>query len=282
MRSLELLRHASIGQYVPGDSLIHRTDARGKLLGFISLIAAATLCTSYGSHLLLLSLCVLGIASAGISLRRVLAALRPAVPAIVLMAGLQLLFYGSRTPGDTTLWEFRVLRITSGGIRTVVVSIARLLELLSLVSLLTGTATMAHLSRATAWLLRPLDAIGLPGHDVSLVFVIALRFLPILALQLETIAKAQISRGANLSVKRRWKFVGTTRRMLALIVPLFLDAFRRAERLAVAMEARCSTGDSPVSRVAGSPRWQAGDLIGTVAAVLLSLALVIADRTILN
>jgi len=282
MQSLETLRHASICQYVPGDTVIHRMDVRVKLLCLLSLITAATICGSYVSHVALLSLCLLATASMRVPLRRVLASIKPALPIIAFMSTLQLLFHGDPTPTDTILYQSGIVSITASSIRSVVVSLSRLLELLSLVTLLTSAATMAQLSHGIAWFLRPLDAIGLPGDEMSLVFTIALRFLPILALQLETLAKAQISRGGNLSTRGRWKFVGTTRRALALVVPLFLDAFRRSERLAVAMEARCCTGGSRARRSTEHSAWRIGDLALTVGVALLSLALIVGDQIILH
>ena len=282
MRNLELLRHISIGQYIPGASVIHQLDSRTKLLSLLWLILAVTVCVSYETHLILVAVCLLLIRVASIPLRYVLSGIKPVLPVIVLFALLQLLFYGGQSGGDILLWHWGVLRITSTGIRLVIISFCRLLELLILVSLLTNTTTTSQLAHGVELLLRPLDRIGFPGYEISLIVTIAMRFLPLLALQLETIMKAQASRGADLTVEGRWHFVRTTRRLLAIIVPLFLDAFRRAERLIVAMETRCYLRGGLHRTHLVQPRWGFKDIMITIGTALLSFALVVGNRYLIQ
>ena len=278
MRNVEMLRHISIGQYIPGNSVIHRLDPTAKILCLMSLVLAVTFGKSYGTHLILATICLLLVRKAGLSVRYVFSGVRPALPFILMVAVLQLLLHGGQPAGDTVLWQWGILRIGSAGIQLVAISLFRLLELLSLVSLLTNTTTTSQLSHSIELLLRPLDAIGFPGHDVSLVFTIALRFLPLLAMQLETIMKAQASRGANLEAESAWHFVRTTRRRLALIVPLFLNALRRAEHLATAMEARCYLRGGSHRTHLIRAQWRMTDLAFTIGTALLSVALVVMDR----
>ena len=146
-------------------------------------------------------------------------------------------------------FEWGPIVISSAGIQLVFVLWARFLLLTILASVLTNTTPMAYLAYGIEDMLRPFSRFGLPAQEISLIGTIALRFVPILGEGLETIMKAQASRGANLGTGGRLNFIRTTRAVLVLIVPLFLDAFRRAEDLIVAMEARCYAGGKGRTRL---------------------------------
>jgi energy-coupling factor transport system permease protein len=165
---------------------------------------------------------------------------------IILLAILQLLFYGDAyTPygmATVTLFEWGWIEITNGSVQLVIVSALRFIELLFLTSLLTNTTRQTDLTHGIASMLQPFARVGLPAHELSLVGTIALRFVPLLAEQLEIIMKAQASRGAGIAQQGRLRFVNTARQAAALIVPLFIDAFRRGEDLILAMQARCYAG----------------------------------------
>lgn len=246
MENFEFLRNVTIGQYLPGDSLVHRLDPRAKLAIMTFLVAAITFNISYVANVILLLVCFLIVILSNISLRYILAGVKPAVPFIIILATLQLLFYGDDfvPPNMTsvTYFQWGFVHVTNGSIQLVVVSIMRFLELLFLTSLLTNTTPTAELTHGMENLMRPLTRIGVPAHEISLIFTIALRFVPLFAEQLEVIMKAQASRGANLGVGGKFQFIQTTRHLLVLVVPLFIDAFRRAEDLILAMEARCYVG----------------------------------------
>ena len=122
MRNVEMLRHISIGQYIPGNSAIHKMDPTAKLLCLISLVLSVTFCKSYGTHLILTVICLLLIRKAGVSVLYVFSGVRPAVPLILLVAVLQLLLYGGHSVGDTVLWQWGILTISSAGIRLVAIS----------------------------------------------------------------------------------------------------------------------------------------------------------------
>ncbi len=246
MENLELLRHLTIGQYIPGDSPVHRLDPRVKITALILLSLAVSLNPSYTANGILLLACLGLVLLSRVSLRYILSGLRPAIPLIVVLALLQLLFYGDRyvppTMANVTLLRWGWVHITNGSVQLVVVSLLRFLDLLFLTSLLTNTTTTAEIARGIEGMLRPFARLGLPGHEISLVGTIALRFVPLLAGQLEMIIKAQACRGADLATGGRWQFVRNARQMAAFIVPLFIEAFRRAEELVLAMEARCYIG----------------------------------------
>ena len=278
MRNMESLRHISIGQHTPGVSLVHRLDPRAKLLSFLWLVGAVTFCSSYATHSILVITSLVLLQLAGMSLRHVLSTIKPVIPLILFFALLQLFFSGGQGGSDAALWQWRTIRITHTGIRLVTISLARLLELLTLVSLLTNTTAISQLAHGIELLLRPLERIGVPGHGISLIFTIAFRFLPLLALEFETISKAQASRGAGLMTEGRWRFVRTTRRLLALFVPLFMNALRRAENLITAMEARCYLPAGSARTHLIQLEWTRRDAIITWGTALFSVALVVANR----
>jgi len=246
MEDFELLRYVTVGQYLPGDSLVHRLDPRTKLSVFLFLVLAVTFSTSYTANGILVTATLLLVLLAGVPLGYILGGLKPAVPLIVILAVLQLLFYGEAyTPyglENRTLFQWGWIHVTNGSVQLVVVSMLRFVELLFLTSLLTNTTPLTDLTHGLEAMLRPFRRFGLPSHELSLVATIALRFVPLLAEQLEIIMKAQASRGADIAYGGRLGFVRTARQVAVLIVPLFVDAFRRAEDLILAMQARCYVG----------------------------------------
>jgi energy-coupling factor transport system permease protein len=278
MQDLAFLRHVTIGQYLPGESVIHRLDPRVKITTVLLLIIAMTLNTSYLASIILLVICLAMIGVSRIPLHYALGMIRPVLPLIIVLAFLQLLFYGdvpvtSSLP-VTTLLQWGVVRITTSGVQLVIVSLLRFVDLLILTSILTNATPMAHLSHGLEDMLWPLSKLGVPAHEISLVGTIALRFVPILAEQMETIMKAQASRGADLGTGNRFNFVRTTRSILVLIVPLFLDAFRRAEDLIVAMSARCYVGGKGRTRLVQF-RMRLADYLFLIAAVGVATTLIL-------
>ena len=239
MASYDTLRHVSIGQYVPTGSLVHRLDPRSKLLwlmlGIVALLTARGYWVNIGLLLFILGLVRL----ARLPLRYVLSSVRPALPIITLLAIMQVLFYAG--PPGTVWLDWGLVRISSGGVRLMMVSLLRFVDLLCLTSLLTNTTTSGAITQGIESLLRPLSAVGLPGHQAALIVSIALRFLPILGEQMEAIVQAQHARGA-LVEHGRWAVVANARRAAQLIVPLLVDAYRRADELVLAMRARCYQG----------------------------------------
>jgi len=246
MEDFEFLRNITIGQYLPGDSIIHRLDPRTKLLAFLFIVMAVTFSMSYSANIVLVLVTLFLVLLSGISLRYIFSGLKPAVPLIIILAVLQLLFYGDAfTPyGATTrtLFKWGWINITNGSVQLVIVSAMRFVELLFLTSLLTNATTLTGITHGMESLMRPFSRIGVPANELALVMTIALRFVPLLAEQLEIIMKAQASRGADIAYKGKLQFVTTSRQVAVLIVPLFIDAFRRGEDLILAMQARCYIG----------------------------------------
>lgn len=246
MEDFELLRYVTMGQYLPGDSFIHRLDPRTKLSVFLFITLAVTFSPSYAANAVLVLVTLLLVLLSRVPLGYIFAGIKPALPLIATLALLQLLFYGDvYAPygmATRTLARWGWIHVTNGSVQLVVVSALRFVELLFLTSLLTNTTTLTDLTHGMERMLHPFARFGLPAHELSLVATIALRFVPLLAEQLEIIMKAQASRGAEIAHRGKLQFITTARQVAALIVPLFVDAFRRAEDLVLAMEARCYVG----------------------------------------
>jgi energy-coupling factor transport system permease protein len=276
MEEFEISRNITIGQYLALGSFIHRMDPRVKLLSFALLVAAITFSSSLTANAILLLVVFALVPCSKIPIRYALSGLKPAIPIVLLLAALQILFYTSAFVGGQNCVSFlRWVPIDSNtcGVQLAIVSAARFIELLVLTSLLTFSTTVTELTLGTEQLLSPFRRFNFPAHELALTMTIALRFIPTLAEELERIMKAQVSRGADLGQHGRLRFIQQTRALLPLIVPLFLSALRRAEDLILAMEARCYTGGRGRTHFLeikmGRSDWIALASVATFAAVLL-------------
>ena len=236
------LRHVSIGQYIPTGSVVHRLDPRAKLIALLVIVLAVVVATSYTANAFLLCGALALVLLARLPIRYILSSVIPALPFILILSLFQLLFYGNPSGDAHILLSWGAIRITTAAVRLVIVSLARFLDLLLLTSLLTNTTTTSALTQGLESLLRPFNVLGLPGHELALVGAIALRFVPILGEQLDSILQAQASRGVGTEATGRWNLARNTRRIATLIIPLFVDAYRRSEELTLAMRARCYHG----------------------------------------
>lgn len=225
------LTSITIGQYFPGDSLIHRLDPRTKIL----------LSVAYG---LLIFLPRQWEGFAAMGALTFAALLLSQVPPAFIFRGMRtiLIFFGITaainlfmTPGETVVWHWGVLTVTQEGLALTAQSLTRLFLLIITASLLTLTTSPIVLTDGMERLLRPFQRIGVPAHELALMMTIALRFIPTLAAELERIMRAQAARGAEFT---RGGLLSRVRALIPVMVPLFVSAFRRADELATAMEAR--------------------------------------------
>lgn len=242
MEDFELLRNITIGQYIPTDSVVHRLDPRAKVLATVFLALAITSTRSILATTLLM-LVLLGVALlARISPLYVLRGLLPGLGFLAMIFAMQLLFQGSFMPCSVVYFEWWFIRITPCVLQLIVLGMARVVAFIFVISLLTMTTTSSYMTHAIEILLSPLQRLGVPTHEVALANMIALRFIPTLAEEMERIMKAQASRGATVAERRWWRPDLMIRERLPLVVPLFVNALRRAEELVLAMEARCYIG----------------------------------------
>lgn len=231
-----MIRDITIGQYYPTDSVLHRLDPRVKFIGTLVYIVSLFVASSwigYAFSAVFLALCII---LSGVPFRFMVKGLKPIVMILLVTMFFNLLF----TPGET-LWSFWVIRITKEGIIFSVKMGIRLALLVLGASVMTLTTTPNHLTDGLERLLRPLNRIHVPVHEIAMMMSIALRFIPILLEETDKIMKAQMARGADFE---SGGLIQKIKNMVPLLVPLFVSAFRRANDLAMAMEARCYHGGS--------------------------------------
>ena len=232
--------NAVIGRYWPGSSPVHRMDARAKLVLALALMAVVFVAQTFWG----LAVCAVFVAAFFACARIPFgAALRSIAPLAFIVVVISACLEGfGLHQGGTVLVEWWIVRISTGGLVQAAFISCRLLLLLLGMSLLTLTTQTLDLTDAFEHLLKPLMHFGVPAHELSMMMGIALRFLPQFTQELTTIYRAQISRGATFSD-------GRTRMLLSLVVPLFTSAFRHAETLSAAMEARCYHGGAGRTRL---------------------------------
>lgn len=228
---MNLVNRVPIGQYVPGNSVLHRCDPRSKLIGVCLFLALVFLANSPLSMIVAAVVCLLGIGISRVPILYVLRGLKPALWIIVITALLQLFM----NEEGRLLFSWKFLQIHEQGVRDAVLVSVRIILLMMAASLLTLTTSPIQLTDGLESLFSPLKRVGFPAHELALMMSISLRFIPTLMEETEKIAKAQMSRGASFSSGSPIKRVLGT---LPIIVPLFVQSFRRAEELAFAMEAR--------------------------------------------
>lgn len=239
MSEFELLRNVTIGQYIPTGSIIHRLDPRAKLLATLFLMVAISFNTSILANLLFLLVVLTITKLSQLEITYILRGFMLGLPVLIFIFAIQFLFQGWSEPAGHVYYELGWLRITRYSLHLISISLMRITSFIFLTSLITMTSTITELTHGVENLLQPLRRFGVPAHELALMVTIALRFVPTLAAEMETIMKAQASRGADWGARRIWRPDKAAQAYLPLIVPLFINAFRRAEELIVAMEARC-------------------------------------------
>ncbi|WP_019240662.1 MULTISPECIES: energy-coupling factor transporter transmembrane component T family protein [Bacillus] len=235
----ELSKNITIGQYVPTGSIVHKLDPRIKVLAFTIIVLAIALNTSYIGNMIGLLFSVLLFWFSKISIRYGFSGVKPAIPFILILAILQLLFQGSVFSGGKVFFHYGFILITEESIRLVIVSAIRFVEIIFISSVLTLSTSTTELTHAIQSLLKPLKVIKFPVHEFSLIITIAIRFVPTFAIEMEKMMKAQASRGAEFGSGEWWRIIKRTKEMFPIIIPLFNVAMSRAEDLILAMESRC-------------------------------------------
>lgn len=227
-------RSITIGQYIPGESLLHRLDPRTKILitGFLVIgLFFIDSFLGYGLAALYIAVAVL---RSDIPARYLFRGLRPVIVIILLTFVLNTFM----TEGEV-LWQWKFLTLTREGLSRGGMLAIRLILLIIGTSILTLTTSPIALTDGLESLLRPGKKIGIPAHELAMMMTIALRFIPTLLEETEKIMKAQMARGADFE---SGNLLQRAKSLLPLLVPLFVSAFRRADELAIAMEARCYRG----------------------------------------
>lgn len=237
-----MLGNITLGQYYPGDSLVHRLDPRTKILVTLLLIVAIFLAKTALGYISLSILVLLVIALARLPYLLVFRSIKPLALIIILTLGLHL-FLGQ---GENVIWSYKFISITEEGLQMGVKMSMRLILLLMFSSILTFTTSPIVLTDGIESLLRPFRKIGVPAHELAMMMTIALRFIPTLLEETDRIVKAQTARGADFA---SGNILQKAKNMLPILIPLFISAFRRADDLAIAMEARCYRGGEGRTRM---------------------------------
>lgn len=237
-----MLKDITIGQYFPGNSIIHRLDPRFKIvitLLFIIMIftGKSFLCLAVGAVYTILAVIL-----SKIKPKMFWKSIKPLLPFLIITALLNLFLVST---GDI-VWEWKFLKIRDDAINISVFMIARIILLIIGSSLLTYTTSPITLTDAIERLLSPLKKLKFPVHELAMMMSIALRFIPTLIEETDKIMSAQKARGAEID---SGSFMTRTKNMISILVPLFISAFRRADELATAMECRCYNGGEGRTRL---------------------------------
>lgn len=234
-----MLKDVTLGQYFPGDTIVHRLDPRTKLLFIILYIAALFIAVNWVSYALVFVVTGLCMWLARIKPKAAFKGLKPLVFIIILTAALNL-FYTDGTPvlpGWIITWQ---------GIKKAVMMSLRIILLIVGTFMLTYTTSPMELTDGLELMLSPLKKIKVPVHEMSMMMSMALRFIPTLIEETDKIMAAQKARGADFETGSLAK---RAKALLPILVPLFVSSFRRADELAVAMESRCYHGGEGRTRM---------------------------------
>ena len=229
-----MLKDVTLGQYFPGNTVVHRMDPRTKLLLVLVYIVALFLCKWFVSYALALAFLITAIVLSKIRLKALLKGLKPLLIIIVFTALINL-FYSEGEP----LVEFWIFKITTEGILNAFFLVLRIMMLVMGTFLLTYTTSPIALTDGIESLLSPLKAVRFPVHELAMMMSIALRFIPTLIEETDKIISAQKARGADFETGNLFR---RAKALIPILVPLFVSAFRRADELATAMECRCYHG----------------------------------------
>jgi len=263
-----MLKDITLGQFFPGDSMIHRLDPRMKIILMLIYVVSVFFANSVLSFAVLIAETLLMIFISGIPLRLILKGMKPIVFIAVFTAVINIFW----TKGETPLFGFWIITVYPEGIRLAIFTVLRIVSLITGTSiLLTYTTSPMALTDAIERLLSPLKKIHIPVHEFAMMMTIALRFIPTLIEETEKITNAQKARGADFE---SGNLINRAKAMIPVMIPLFVSAFRRADELAVAMECRLYHGGEGRTRMKVL-RVSYLDVLSLVLILLISAAIII-------
>ncbi|HEY5563595.1 MAG TPA: energy-coupling factor transporter transmembrane component T [Clostridiaceae bacterium] len=237
-----MLKDITIGQYLPGESFVHKLDPRIKILMSFLFVIGIFLIGSFIGYGVIATFIIIVIVISGIKFRNILNGLKPIFFLIILTVILNVFMTG----GSKQIFSFGFLRIYEEGLIQAVFIALRLILVIISTSLLTLTTSPIELTDGIEKLLSPFKRIGLPAHELAMMMSIALRFIPTLLDETDKIMKAQMARGADFE---SGNIINRGKNLIPLLVPLFVSSFRRADELAIAMESRCYKGGEGRTRM---------------------------------
>lgn len=236
-----MTRDIALGQFIPGKSIIHRMDARVKILLLITYIVLIFCAFNFVSLGIVTAAVIAIIVISGIPVKMYLKSLKVII-VIILITSILNIFYGSGEP----LVQFGIFKITLEGIYRAIFVTVRIICLILISSCLTFTTSPTDLTDAIERLMKPLKIFHIKVHEIAMMMTIALRFVPTLLEETDKIMAAQKARGADMESGGMIKKI---KAMTPVLIPLFVSAFRRAYDLAIAMECRCYQGGDGRTRM---------------------------------
>ncbi len=250
-----MIRDITLGQYYPGDSVIHKLDPRTKIMGTLAYMVSLFLVKSFIGFLIALLILGVVISVSHVPLRFILKGLRPIFLIIIFTFTINM-FMTAGTP----IAKLGFLTITKEGLYNAFFMASRLILIIIGSSLLTLTTKPISLTDGIERLLNPWKRVGIPAHELAMMMTIALRFIPTLLEETDKIMKAQMARGADFETGNLMR---RAKALIPLLIPLFISAFRIAQDLAMAMEARCYRGGNNRTRMTAM-RFQRRDLLAAL------------------
>lgn len=261
-----MIRDITLGQYFPGDSLIHRLDPRIKIIGTLLFIIELFIVDNFLGFAIAAVCLAVVISVSKVPVSYIMRGLKPVILILVFTFALNMFMIDGQI-----LWQWGFLKITKEGLFRAVFMAIRLVLLLMGSSLLTLCTRPLSLTDGIERLLSPLKKIGVPAHEIAMMMSIALRFIPTLLEETDKIMKAQQARGADFETGN---LIQRAKSLIPILVPLFVSAFRIAQDLAMAMEARCYRGGENRTRMhemklKGRDYGAAGALVVFLAVIIL-------------
>ena len=264
-----MLKDITLGQYFPGDTVVHRLDPRTKLLLVIIYIVTLFCAAHVITYAITLAALIGVILASKIKFKVILGSMKPLL-FIITLTGILNLFYSQGEP----LVTFWIFTITKEGIWNAVFMVLRISMLICGTFMLTYTTSPIALTDGIEQLLQPLKKIKVPVHELAMMMCIALRFIPTLIEETDKIMSAQKARGADFE---SGSLLSRAKALIPILVPLFISAFRRADELAVAMECRCYHGGEGRTRMK-QLKYAARDHMALVGGVLLMAIVIILGK----
>ena len=264
-----MLKDITLGQYFPGNSVIHRLDPRTKLIVLVVYMVTLFVASGWVSYGVLLLFLLTVIKISAIPGKSIVRGMKPLVMILVFTGVLNLFF----NKDGRVLVDFWGITITTGGAERAAFMLVRILMLVTATFLLTYTTSPISLTDGLESLMNPLKVIKVPVHELSMMMCIALRFIPTLIEETDKIMSAQKARGADFE---SGKLMERAKALIPILVPLFISAFRRADELATAMECRCYHGGEGRTKL-HVLKYQRRDYVALAGGVVI-LALVVVLR----
>ncbi len=229
-----MLKDITIGQYLPGNSVIHRLDPRTKILLIVAFLIVLFTANNFAGYLALAIFIFAVNKIAKIPFKMLIKSLKPLLFFIIFTAVINLFL----TRGEP-IFKWGIIAITKEGVRLTIAMSLRLIFLVIGTSILTYTTSPIVLTDGIESLFKPLSKIGFPAHEIAMMMTIAIRFIPTIIDETDKIMKAQSARGSDFE---SGSLIHRAKALIPILVPLFISAFRRADDLATAMECRCYRG----------------------------------------